>query len=135
MSEQTFSLKNLSEKQLRIIQESLDLYSRLLCGQLDELIWFFKKHTDFKTDEHIDNTILELKRRIFPQLPERSFYGIAGKKTPNESKIAYDMLCVIRNGLAWHKQPSGGFMVDFDKPLNISHEPLIVFQVEEEPQD
>lgn len=131
MANQTFSLEHISGKQLHVMLEALDLYSRLLCGQLDELEWFFKLHSEPGTVKNIDDVILELKKRVFPQLSETSSYPIAGSKTPTESQIAYDLLCVIRNGLAWHTNPQGGWTVDFDPPLHTADEPLITFTVEE----
>lgn len=132
MSEHTFSLEHISEKQLIIIQEALDLYSRLLCGQVEELEYFFRIHGEPGTIKNINTVIRVLKEIVFPELSSNSSYGICGEKTPSESKIAYDLICVMRNGLAWHNKPQGGITVDFDTPLHVEKkEPLITFKVEE----
>lgn len=109
----------MSEKQARVINSALDVYSRLLCGQIEELgVLFMDKimKSDINREE-LRNACAIMKKVIFPDLHPYAEYGIYSEEAPEKSKIAYDLFQVIRNYLAWDKQPLGGQTVDFYEPL------------------
>lgn len=112
-----------NEKQARVLIQALDLYSRLLAGQLDELNHLFVFNGNIKYNA-AEKQIDELKAILFPDLIAASSYGICGEKTPNAAKIAFDIQQAVRNAVAWDKNPEGGFQVDFDKPYKTSNEPI-----------
>ena len=122
----------LNQKQLELIQESLDLYSRLKCGQIEELSNkfsspFYDRINNENTDI-INDCVNELKKNLFPDLSAGSFYGIFSNKAPESAKISYDMIQVIRHGIAWSVNPKGGMTVNFDSPLKCSKENLITIK-------
>ena len=116
-----YNLK-ISKKQASIIIESLNLYSRLLCGQTEEIsnlfmFSFFDKDISLPKVKEICN---ELKKTVFPELQKNESYGIYQDSIGENPKIAYDMIQVIRHKLAWDRKPDGGNTVDFGKPLKTS---------------
>jgi len=76
-----------NKEQLRVVADSLDLYSRLKCGRLDMLEYLF---INKKFDrESVDYVIQQLKILLFPDLLNNESYGIYSDKTPRESKVGY----------------------------------------------
>jgi hypothetical protein len=61
-----------------------------------------------------------LKKVYFPELECAAYYGIFSPDTPEESKISWDLIQVIRNKIAWSNRPEGGMTVDFGKPIQSS---------------
>ena len=120
-----YSLK-LNEEQLNVVMKALDLYSRLQMGQVEELINPFSSpfSNRFVDRENVEKAVSVLKKEYFPELTRDSYNGIFSDKTPETSKIAYDIIQVVRNRLAYDKNPSGGFTVDFDDPIKSSGQPL-----------
>ena len=113
-----------SPTQANIIQEALDLYSRILVGQLGEIAWVLRKNNkvelNSKEMEMIDQYLEVIKRCFYPELDSGSHYGIFCDKTPETSKISWDLIQVIRNKMAWHDHPDGGTTVNFGEPLKSS---------------
>jgi len=119
----------LSQKQLELIQKSLDLYSRLQCGQLEELSNIFSSPFQDRLSkinkEEINKCIGTMKNLLYPELSKNSSFGIFGPQTPDSAKIMYDMIQVIRHKIAWSNNPSGGMTINFDSPLKCSKENMI----------
>lgn len=119
----------INETQAKTIIKALDLYSRLQMGQIHELgtpySGPFTKQIEKADKEKLEDILNELKQTLFPELSQGAFYGIFSQEVPDEAKISYDMIQVIRNHLAWKNNPKGGITVDFDQPLKSSKEPLI----------
>jgi hypothetical protein len=114
---------SVNQTQARVLQEALDLYSRILMGQLSEVS--HKIHGPY--DHQEANKYLEIaKTIIFPNLERGASYGVGG--ACEESKISYEMMAVIRRFLAFERNPEGDFLVDFDTPLKVSKEPLPDFK-------
>lgn len=96
------------ERQFRIIVKALNLFSRLLMGQIEELDNFFRWEScgnnlrvDPNNYEAITQLVEALKPLIFPELPIKGSYGIHSPEISDESKIAFDLIQVIRHRLAW----------------------------------
>lgn len=123
-----------NENHARIIQQALDLYSRLGMGQFDrihELMTFdFAKKLDVRSEaeEILDN----LKALYFPELGKGyGYHGIFSNNTPDQSKVAWDIIQVIRNKIAWHEKPEGGHTVSFGDPMKSGSEKFIKVKVED----
>ena len=124
-----------SEKQARIIIKALDLFSRLLIGQIHELENFFRwRHVgklDIEQQEAARIGLLRFKRLYFENMAEHESFGICNPKAPEDARISYEILKRIESKLAWHKKPEGGHTVDFHEPLKVSDEKFIEVKVEE----
>lgn len=118
-----------NEKQADIIQESLELSSRVLAGHIQELDNFLFKNGYYagETRPLID----ELKKAYFPDLHVNANYGIYHDKTHEDAKIGYDIIQVLRNKFAFHRYPDGGMGVSFSEPLPSSKVELIKVKIEE----
>jgi hypothetical protein len=100
-------INNLTEDHAQIVRRALDLYSRILCGQLDEVLFTIQR-------EHMKNMVItpynddyanarkhikHLKKVLFPELDKNTSYGIAGEKTNFGAQLAYEMLVELEIGL------------------------------------
>lgn len=92
----------LSKKQLETIKAGLDIYSRILCGQLEEIPYAIQ-HADLKRNVQpvkenklaIRSAIKEIKRLLFPEIAP-SAYGIyAQEPLPKKAAIAYDIYQIL----------------------------------------
>jgi len=124
-----------NEEQADLLVRALDAYSRLCVGQFNtavESAWMHKiLEVDRKDVEYHCNQL----KRIFTGInsPGAS-YGIYSKEIPDGARIAWDIQQVVRNRLAWDRNPQGGITVNFDTPMQASEQPLPVIEksVEEE---
>lgn len=137
----------ISDEQAYVIVEALDLFSRVLIGQSEEVGSVMnkynvnmlnsevlgdvgKQYTQSKPDKkaydaHHDftNAIRSLKHNLLG-IHSNGSYGIHSEAVHDNARVAYDVQQVLRNHLAWkhHKDGSfGGTMgVSFDKPYQTS---------------
>ena len=136
-----------SDEQVYVIVEALDLFSRVLIGQVEEVGGVMSKYnvnmldsevvgsvgnqyTQHKPDKkaydaHHDFTdaIRSLKHNLLG-IHANGSYGIHSDAVHDNSRVAYDIQQVLRNHLAWknHKGDSvaGTMGVSFDKPYQTS---------------
>jgi hypothetical protein len=124
-----------NELQAGIIQEALDIYSRVIMGQFHEMTKLWENNTEIwrnqKARDDIDKKIEEIRDIVYPELKGYAHWGIYNPKCPETSKIGYDMIQVLRNRLAWHRTPNGGHTVDFGTPLPASKQELIKVDIVE----
>jgi hypothetical protein len=126
-----------NEEHLKIINKSLDLFSRVLMGQLDEVALVFRfeninnDNFDFNKINNLSNEFRNLKINI--GLSPNSCYGIHNNEfVSDSSRKSYDILQVIRHKLAWDrvdKDPKKDdrdfksmFGVSFDEPYKSSND-------------
>jgi hypothetical protein len=125
------------EEQLKVINSALDFYSRVMTGQLEEIIDPVNsplRDRLIKIDdrEDFELCIEKMKGKVFPEAPIHGSLGIGNVNTKEEAKMAYDMYQVFRHKIAWTNKPQGGIQVDFDNPLKFSHHKLPTIQIKEE---
>lgn len=130
---------SMNKKQAYIVQEALDLFARLLCGQVKELELFFRQQIAMRMKKDVDFDVLlesvaKIKKAVFPELAYNEFYGIFGENTHPKSKVAFDIIQCLRHEL-WKYQYSidssiGAHTVDADTPFKTSEEPLPKVMVE-----
>lgn len=92
----------LSKNQLTIISRALDLYSRILCGQIEEVPRAIA-HVDFNVTHDMDiskrytleDAINTIKQIMFPNIYPAT-HGISSEGLlPRKAAIAYDIFQVI----------------------------------------
>lgn len=145
----------LSDEQAAVLVEALDLYSRCLIGQLDEvgqiaLLYnvnmldsevrqssysdnpqpYVAHKPDKKAwDNHHDfsDAIRKLKQELLG-IHSNGSYGIHSECVHDNARVAYDVLQVVRNTLAWKRHKGGCVMgtlgVSFDTPTRTSKQQL-----------
>ena len=112
------------EQQARVILKALDLYGRIHMGQLDEIYSVLRndgKDMGVGRNE-FEYEFCKLKKLLFPELEHRYSYHAIGGNIPEGPKVAYDMIQVIRNKMAWatHDGKEMPWTVDYDPPLKVS---------------
>lgn len=117
----------INEKQAAVLLKALDLYSRVLIGQtenveevLRDTYWTEEKAHVF---EPIRACLVEVKKLLWGFGGTASF-SIRNKEVNDNARISFDMLQTIRSVIAWKKNPKGGIQVHFDKVEPLSNETL-----------
>jgi len=117
-----------TEEQARLIQKSLDLYSRILIGQFEEIsnviLWDVLEWSDFEGNQVPCEKIHQFKDRIgllkqeLLGIPPNASHGIHSEKVSDNARKAYDIQKVIRHRIAWDNLKEGQtpFGVNFDEP-------------------
>jgi len=120
----------MSAKQAAAVSHALELYSRIGIGQVDTV-----------ADEYFDHPkYMEIREalegvRVLVTGHRGASLGITNARTPVEAKICWEVYQVIRQILAFARNPAGGHSVDFQDPLAISGEPLPAIQATDETRD
>jgi len=116
-----YNLK-LTEEQAQILAASLDLFTRVGCGDFEEMLrhptWQLKTLMSLTPNTRRDlESNLDRVRLAIADLRHSERIGIPAADEIN--KIAYDVLQVIRHKLAWDKNPDGGMQVKFQEPMKL----------------
>jgi len=134
-------LLEIDERQARILNDALDLYSRIGIGQLEEIANNFRWFNDPRLKDNWDKldiarSLLDsIKMLLFKQPPNGS-YGIYHPDVPDCYRVAWDIQKVIRHHLWLERQAQGEgqrFCVDADEPnQSAKDQPLAKISTKEE---
>ena len=114
--------ENFSDSELQVISSAMEFVSRLGMGQLNYMRDIYFNFDHFKSHDFCE--ICE----IFDQAGRliKCTYGINHQNINYDCSVSWDIYQVIRNYLAWKREPKGNFAnVNFDKPMLTSNESLI----------
>ena len=101
---------------------NLDLFSRILIGQYDEIVQAMnmgKVFSDYEAPE-LANALCQLRGKLIPELKNRNlatYLGIWNPDTPQIAMRAYDLQQCLRYQLAYHSNPKGYITVNYDAPI------------------
>lgn len=101
-----YKITGITEKHIPALLNSLDFYSRIQCGQFQEIatrlnyLLFGDNDYDVKMRE-VERLLDEIKRIIFNYPPQRST-SISACKNEN-AKVAYEIFYLLRHFLAKEK--------------------------------
>lgn len=120
---------SVTDRQLSIIREALELYDRLLMGQIETNLWnlyiFNRREIDH---EEFSEACRRLKQVVFPELAQNASYGVGWKEDDprgQRSQIAYEIEAMIRH-LRWKADPeASSYVTSSSPPLHYSTESLI----------
>jgi len=127
----------LTKEQAAVIAQALDLFSRIGCGQFEEILrhpTIVKKlYKLIDSDKYLKSREeaqygIRVAKKVITGFEPNSSESIVVADEPN--RIAYDIFQVIRNRIAWDEKPAGGMEVDFTDPTKWSEQPLP--QIEQE---
>jgi len=115
----------LTEKQATVVVAALDVYSRILIGQTENvehvLTWAYMEKISLRKIEEARALLNRVKHVIWGFHPGESF-SILNDEVHDEARQAYDLMQVVRNGVARFKKPEGGVSVVYDQPHQTSKE-------------
>lgn len=113
-------------EQLKHISKALDFYSRIQTGQLSELVNPYMVSLPEAEYKEVDKILKELKKQMFPNLPDGAFYSIKSKHISDSVRQMIDIFEVIRyniitnsDNLELSDKVSKPFHWASDKPLPI----------------
>ena len=128
---ETFWNIKVNKKQADIINKALEIYNRLLMGQIDVVLEVFINQLSYDDRQTIHRFARQF---IYKELGHSSSsYSIRSKEICETARVAYDIEQVIRQVLSWHKKgkevgkdqsDSSMIGVSFYDPLRTSDEPL-----------
>lgn len=136
-----------NEKQLRLIQQALDLHSRVLLGQFEEVgqvaIMYnvnmlggeqnnpMPDEQAYEEHHEFTDTLRQAKTKL--GFPSNGSYGIFNKGVHEDSRNAFDMIQVIRNYFAekYYKEGDSRMFVSFDTPTQYGEYSLPVLKASE----
>lgn len=112
-----------TERQIHLLIDSLDMYSRIWMGQfcrLREYLWMYRRLCHDSTFEACVEDLMFAVRALFnPKAAEVGHFGSLGIWSPEICELAvsaYDMQQVIRHEYSWFVHPEGDIGVSFDDP-------------------
>ena len=119
----------LNEKQAVIIADALEIYARLIAGDLKSAllppVMMFGKKID---NEKFESTLYQLKKVMFPKLDYYENNGISMEEDTKEltdtKQISYEMYKMIRYYFE-SKSNYLGYSVYKEKPIQLSNEKFI----------
>ncbi len=125
-----YTLK-ISERQAGLISRAVELYARLGMSQFDVLDYFFwsKEIADLeKARQHLESLC-----QIHSGLPKGTSQGIYSKKVHDDYRILFDLHQVIRNRLAWDRDPKSKTFhsVNYDEPMRASQNEALASIIED----
>lgn len=117
----------ITERQLNIIREALDLYHRLLDGHIENELWGLFSRRDIDHEE-FSVVCRRLKEIIFPELAWNAYYGVGWKENDRRqqaSQIGYEIEAMIRHEL-WKRDPDAPrYVTSASEPLHYSTEEFV----------
>lgn len=119
----------LTEAQAEIVQNALDLYSRVGCGQFEEVERVYNgffRNRNAEIEHHLRNA------KCAAGHPKNGSFGIHNSEVPDKFRQAWDICQVVRNKTAWARNPAGGIQVQFDDPHRTGSEPLPLCEIVKE---
>ena len=102
------------EEQLKHISKALDFYARIQTGQVSELVNPYMVALPDSDYKEVENILRDLKKHMFPNLPENAFYSIKSKHIQDPVRQLVDIFEVIRYELLSDEEE------DIKKPFNWS---------------
>jgi hypothetical protein len=120
----------LSEAQVDVILRALDMYSRLGCGQFEEIDRLFQFDPRRNPQSHGWETRqkLDALKQLFLPLPGNASYSICSQEVPVDFRLAWDVHQTLRHHVSWERHPEGGVTVNFREPMNVSGETLCTIE-------
>ena len=123
----------LTEKQAQVVVAALDLYSRILIGQTEEVerVLTHTYFSKFSLEQmQTARQLLDRVKEVLWGFPPNASHGIHNPDVHDDARKAFDLLQVVRNGVARAQNPKGGIQVCYDEPRQTStEEPLATIEV------
>ena len=131
-----------------ILMRACEFYSRVMCGQYDEisfdvadlqLLKIYEEqgkvalheafHGIIDRRNKAEDVLREARAMQFPELYPNAHYGLGYTKTTD---MAFSIYACVRHALAWHEHPEGGITVNFNKPRDMGYGlPKVMIEEEE----
>jgi hypothetical protein len=106
----------ISKKQSYILREALESYARMTAGQLEIALDPLFIHYEGHWHSDVVPLIKDLHSVIYTETMK--------KEMNDDSRIAWDLMQVVRYNQSWKDFPKGGIQVQFDRPMKGGSEPL-----------
>ena len=121
---------NFSESEMGMIISSLDFYMRMYIGQYREILFDLRWYRDCSYLDNLEDQLrikfMQIRNILLPGITGYGWsgsYGIFNPDVDYRAGIAYDMMQVFRNKLAYFKHPEGGITVDFNPLMHCENDP------------
>lgn len=119
-----------TENEMGMIISSLDFYMRMYIGQYREILFDLRWYRDCSYLDDLEDELriqfLQIRNILLPDIVGYGWsgsYGIFNPDVDYRAGIAYDMMQVFRNKLAYFNHPEGGITVDFNPLMHCENDP------------
>ena len=119
-----------TENEMGMIIGSLDFYMRMYIGQYREILFDLRWYRDCSYLDDLEDELrvqfIQIRNILLPDIAGYGWsgsYGIFNPDVDYRAGIAYDMMQVFRNKLAYFKHPEGGITVDFNPLMHCENDP------------
>lgn len=123
----TYTIK-CTHKQLRVLEEALDLHTRLCLGQLWIVAEFldnrFYRESNEKNHWYYRQKYCDQWAKEMFGFTAGSSYGVGSPKVPEEGLMAYEMCKLMQNAISKSEEHEG-YSVWKNPPLRYTKEPFI----------
>ena len=110
------SLRRLPYRECLSLCAILDAHTRLCIGQLAVAIEHLPSDFSLSRREDLDSLVAYLVKALYG-LDGGSSWSVFSNRECYSQGVSYDLLQIIRNRLAWDREPTGGMTVDFGAPV------------------
>ena len=114
----------ISEEQAQVISRCTEFFARVQMGQLEDVFYQLMDSPKFlglSVDERQAlRSLLAEAGQAFTKLGTGASFGIRNEGIPEAARVAWDLYQVIRQVLAWKRQPTGGDQVQFSDPMQVA---------------
>jgi len=118
----------LTDKQLDVLKDALEVYDRLNGGQFDIAYDVLCSNPGFGVRPYVDHDAVnhanKTFRAMFPDDDCRRSTSVASWVGNEKAFLARDIYMVIRQELAYRQYPEGGWQTMFHDPLHYDKDPL-----------
>lgn len=112
-----------SKEQFELIIKALDFYSRVQMGQVSELTNPYYLPLPDADYSDVEKKVLDLKKSMFPDLDDKSYYSIKSKKLPDSIRQSVDLMDIIRYRLYLDSTSEDKLEnIQYQKPYHWSNE-------------
>lgn len=118
----------LNKKQMEIVADALDLYSRILCGDLNEAIDVYRMETFPEYDHDYVNRLMDTICKEVTKLPLNASIGMFNSQTPLNAKIAYEIQKAIQNKFYYEQPEPRKYSVHSRIINDLTKEPIVKIQ-------
>lgn len=113
---------------MEIVSKALDLYSRVLCGDLNEAIDVYRMEVLPDYDHEFVELYMDMVCRELTRLPINASLGIFNKQTPENAKIAYEIEKAIENKFYYEQPEPRRYSVHSRIVNDLTKEPIVKIQ-------
>lgn len=117
----------ITKKQMEVIREAMEFYSRCGMGQLSDIRWICFPQSR-RSDEA--DSLLDRVKEIYTGLDSSQYHRLTSKEVDDKFRVAWDVNQVLRNQLSKESDPEKKYFSvwDYEPDRTSQKEPLPILE-------